>query len=142
MSLLWHLFLYDVNRATASLLYLLQGMEAVRASELAPYNALLPAQKTSAACFPKVSYVAVPLTLSGPCFDLNEMLGCEGEAEQLAFKGWVEQVYNCIWDSRYRNDRTPSGRRAIRSGTCVGFAMTSCIRARSPARTARASARF
>ena len=45
ISLLWHSFLYDVNRATASLLYLLQGMEAVRASELAPYNGLPPAQK-------------------------------------------------------------------------------------------------
>ena len=116
MSLLWHSFLYDVNRATASLLYLLQGMEAVRASELAPYNRLPPAQKTYAACFSKVSYVAVPLTLSGPSFDLNEVLRREGEAEQLAFKGWVEQVYNCIWDSRYRNDlkTMTEGRDAIR----------------------------
>ena len=116
MSLLWHSFLYDVNRATASLLYLLQGMEAVRASELAPYTRLPPAQKTYAACFSKVSYVAVPLTLSGPSFDLNEVLRREGEAEQLAFKGWVEQVYNCIWDSRYRNDlkTMTEGRDAIR----------------------------
>ena len=104
ISGLWHAFQYDLYQETASLLYLLQGMEAVRARELAPYNALPAVQKTYAACFPKVSYLGVPLTVSGPSFDLNPVLQREGEAEQLAFKGWVEQVYNCVWDARYRNE--------------------------------------
>ena len=104
MSLLWHSFLYDVYRATASLMYLLQGMESVRNSELDPYNRLPAEQKQYAACFPKTPYVSVPLCLSGVSFDLNELLRREGEAEQLALKGWVEQIYNCIWESRYRND--------------------------------------
>ena len=65
ISGLWHAFQYDLYRVTASLLYLLQGMETVRARELAPYNALPAVQKTHAACFPKVSYVGVPLSLSG-----------------------------------------------------------------------------
>ena len=75
----------------------------MRSRELTPYNQLPPVQQQNSACFPQISYVDVPLCLSGPSFDLNEVLKREGEAEQLAFKGWVEQVYNCIWDSQYRN---------------------------------------
>ena len=55
-------------------------------------------------CFAKVSYMPLPLSMSGPNFDLNDILRREGEAEQLAFKGWLEQVYNCIWEGRYRNE--------------------------------------
>lgn len=84
-------------------MYLLQGMEYVRNSELTPYNEMSPAQQQFAACFPKLSYVDVPLSMSGIGFDLNAVLKREGEAEQLAFKGWVEQVYN-LWESRFRNE--------------------------------------
>ena len=104
IRLLWSSLLYEVSRATASLMYLLQGMESARNSELPAYKALPPAQKQFAACFPKLPYVDVPLSLSGITFDLEELLKREGEAEQLAFKGWIEQVYNCIWESRYRNE--------------------------------------
>ena len=104
ISSLWHAFLYDVDRATASLMYLLQGMESVRNSELAPYNNAPPVQQPFVACSPKLSYTGVPLSMSGPGFDLNEVLRREGEAEQLAFKGWVEQVYNHIWEGKYRNE--------------------------------------
>ena len=103
ISELWHAFQYDVYQATASLLFLLQGMETVRARELTPYNALPAVQKTYAACFAKIAYLGVPLSMSGPNSDPNCILRREGEAEQLAFKGWVEQVYNCVWDARYRN---------------------------------------
>ena len=41
--------------------------------------------------------------MTGFDFDLNDFLARNGETEQLAFKGWVEQVYNCIWDSDHRN---------------------------------------
>ena len=104
IGLLWHSFMYEVDRATASLFYLLQGMESVRATELQPYNKLPATQKTYIACFAKVSYIHLPLSMSGPAFDLNDVLQHEGEAEQLAFKGWLEQIYNCIWEGRYRND--------------------------------------
>ena len=103
MGLLWHSFLYEVNKATASLMYLLQGMESVRNSELPLYNKMPPDQQQFAACFPKLSYVDVPLSMSGIGFDPNEVLKREGEAEQLAFKGWVEQVY-FLWESRFRNE--------------------------------------
>ena len=46
IGLLWHSFMYEVDRATASLFYLLQGMESVRATELQPYNKLPATQKT------------------------------------------------------------------------------------------------
>ena len=103
ISGLWHAFQYDLYQATASLLYLLQGMETVRAHELAHYNALSTVHKTYAACFPKVSYIPVTLSMSGPSFDLDRILRHEGEAEQLAFKGWLEEVYNSIWEGKYRN---------------------------------------
>ena len=104
IGLLWHEFLYDIDRATASLMYLLQGMESVRNSELAQYNKIASAQRQFTPSCPKLTYVGVPLSMSGPGFDLNEVLRREGEAEQLAFKGWVEQVYNHIWEGKYRNE--------------------------------------
>ena len=103
MGPLWHAFLYEVNRATGSLMYLLQGMESVRKSELAPYNRMTPTNQQFAACFPKLPYVGVPLSMSGIGFDLNDVLERQGDAEQLAFKGWVEQIY-FLWESRFRNE--------------------------------------
>ena len=105
---LFRSFMYEVNKATASLMYLLQGMESVRNSELPHYNQETPGTRQFLANFPKLSNIGVPLTLTGADFDLNDLLKREGETEQLAFKGWVEQVYNCIWDSRYRNELTKS----------------------------------
>ena len=103
LGLLWRSMSYEVHKATASLMYLLQGMESVRAGELVPYNALGQAQQQFVANFPKLSYLDVPLSLSGIGFDPNTVLRREGEAEQMAFKGWVEQVY-FLWENRFRNE--------------------------------------
>lgn len=113
---LWRSMTYEVYRATASLMYLLQGMETVRERELPPYNRLSPVLQQDLACYPKLSYVDVPPSLSGAPFDPNDMLRREGEAEQLAFKGWVEQVYHYIWEGQYRNElkRAFEGPNAIR----------------------------
>ena len=113
---LWRSMSYEVYRATASLMYLLQGMETVRERELPPYNRLSRVLQQDLACYPKLSYVDVPPSLSGAPFDPNDVLKREGEAEQLAFKGWVEQVYHHIWESRYRNElrRAFEGPNAIR----------------------------
>ena len=100
-------FVYEVNRATASLLYLLWGMELVRSNEPFLYNRhdqLSPDDQKFALCFQRLSYVDVPLSLTGISSDLNKLLEREGEAEQLAFKGWVEEVYNSIWESRLRDE--------------------------------------
>ena len=103
IGLVWHSFSYEVNRATASLMYLLQGMESVRKSELPPSEGMPADYRQFATCFPKLPSLDVQLSLSGTGFDLNDVLKSEGEAEQLAFKGWVEQVY-FLWESRYRNE--------------------------------------
>ena len=108
-GLLWHQFLYEVNKATASLMYLLQGVESVRESELVPYNQMTTANQQFAACFPKLSYVGVPLSMSGIGFDLNDVLEREAAAEQLAFKGWVEQIY-FLWEGWFRNQMKDSFR--------------------------------
>ena len=100
----WRSMTYEVCRVTACLMYLLQGMETVRDRELPPYNRLAPVQQQDLACFPKLSYVDVPPSLSGIPFDPNDVLRRGGESEQLAFKGWVEQVYNCTWEGWYRNE--------------------------------------
>ncbi|MDE2841782.1 MAG: hypothetical protein OXN21_00215 [Chloroflexota bacterium] len=102
-TLYWHSFIYEVNRATASLMYLLQGMETVRARELPPYDGFPSNLKYSFPSAPKPPGVDVPLLLGGPSFDPHTMLDPQGEAEQLAFKGWVVQVYDQIWEANFRN---------------------------------------
>ena len=52
---LWHSFLYEVNKTTASLMYLLQGMESVRNSELSSYNNLPTLSATIRWLLPKVA---------------------------------------------------------------------------------------
>ncbi len=103
-GLIWHSFFYEIYAATASLMYLLQGIENLRNSELTPYNNLPSDRRQITPSFPKLSYVGVLLSMFGPGFDLNDVLRREGEAEQLAFKGWVEQVYNHLWEGKFRNE--------------------------------------
>ena len=102
-TLFWHRLIYDVNRATASLMYLLQGMEAVRARELPPYDGFPSNLKHSFPSFPKSPGIDVPLLLGGPSFNPHDVLDPQGEAEQLAYKGWVVQIYDQIWCAKYRN---------------------------------------
>ncbi len=102
-TLFWHSFIYDVNRATAALMYLLQGMEVVRSEELPPYDRFPVDLKLSFPNSPKPPGVDVPLVLAGPSFDPHHVLDPQGEAEQLAYKGWVVEVYDHIWCAKYRN---------------------------------------
>ena len=97
-------FMYEVNRATASLMYVLEGMEAVRNRELPKYRAWSPLQQRELVMSPRLSYIDMELGLSGAPFDPGDVLERQGEAEQLAFMGWVERVFNTLWDSQYRND--------------------------------------
>ena len=102
-SQIWNLLNYKILHATASLMYLLQGMELVRGRILPAYNRYPPNIRHGAVCPPELSYVDVPLVDNGPGFDLSDVLGREGEAEQLAFKAWVEETYNIVWESDLRN---------------------------------------
>ena len=96
-----HALQFDLLKATASLMYLLQGMESVRNSELPPYSQWPPELRSQVQNFPKLPSVDARLVFAGPGFDLNDLLRREGPVEQMAFKGWVEEVY-FLWDHRYR----------------------------------------
>ena len=102
---LWNSFFYEVYQATASLMFLLQGMESVREQHIAYFNSSSLARKAQAAAptiYPLLSYLDVPLCLHGHGFKPDDVLQREGTAEQLAYRGWVEQIY-LVWESRYRN---------------------------------------
>ena len=102
-SAMLYSFMYEIYRATASLMFLLQGMESLRGTQLRPYDRLPEGERQRAGSFAKLSYVDVPLTLAGASFDLHEVLDREGDAEQLAFKGWIEHIYNHVWEAEFRN---------------------------------------
>ena len=99
----WNSFLYEVNKATMALIYLLQGMEAVRNSELDRYVEVDNGQELRGSLSPKVTNVDIPLVIAGKSPDIIGLIERGGDAEQLAFKGWVEQVYSCVWESSLRN---------------------------------------
>ena len=100
----WNSFLYEVNKATIALMYLLQGMEAARNSELDSYVEVDTGQDLRGSLSPKVPNVDIPLVIAGKSTDIIGLIERGGDAEQLAFKGWVEQVYSCIWESSFRNE--------------------------------------
>ena len=99
----WNSFLYEVNKATIALMYLLQGMEATRNSELDRYVEVDNGQELRGSLSPKVTNVDIPLVIAGKSPDIIGLIERGGDAEQLAFKGWVEQVYSCVWESSLRN---------------------------------------
>lgn len=84
-------------------MYLLEGMEQVRQRVQVAYDQLAPNVRSMAVCPPVLSYVDIPLVENGPRVDLNDIWGREGDAEQLAFRGWVEEIYNRVWESDLRN---------------------------------------
>lgn len=98
----WRAFEFDVRRATVSLMYLLQGMEAVREAEKRRRESMAKSSPASIACLPDLTYVNLSLWMSGVAGGPQDVVRREGEVEQVAFKGWVEEVY-FAWESRSRN---------------------------------------
>ena len=112
----WDGLTLEINRATASLLCLLRGMESVREYVLPWYNSLPEEMRPAVGTPVAPSYLATAPSLSGASLDLNGMLGAGGETEQLAFTGWVEEVYNTIWEGNIAiNWRKHSRARALSS---------------------------
>ena len=103
IAVAWDALTYEINRATASLLCLLRGMEPVRECVLPWYNSLPEEMRPGVGTPVGPSYLSMAPSLSGASLDLNSMLGEGGETEQLAFTGWIEEVYNSIWEGQYRN---------------------------------------
>ncbi len=95
LGLVHGLFKFEVMKATASLMYLLEGMEALRATSLHPWAGPMPTQ-------PRLSYAAVMPVVGGNDVRADDLLLTGGDSEQLAYKGWVVDVYDRIWDGYYR----------------------------------------
>ena len=95
---------YEVLRATATLMYLLEGMELVRHKRIdqSAHGESDPEELRNR--YPELSYIDVAVSLQGHAPGHSAVLERGGSAEQFAFKGWVEEVYNIIWDSHYRNE--------------------------------------
>ena len=103
VSSVWLSMFHEINKATVSLMYLLQGMELVRRGDSLARHQTPPNEAQSYTSIPRLSYLDVPLGLNGPASRLDGLLGREGRVEQQAFKGWVEDVYY-LWESRYRGE--------------------------------------
>ena len=99
---LWGAFLFEIDKATVSLMFLLQAMEMLRNSGTLP-RVGFPAKGVTQYFgeLPRLSLFGVSPNFTG--MDFNRLLERESEAEQLAFKGWIVQVYNAAWESQYRN---------------------------------------
>ncbi|MCY4530441.1 MAG: hypothetical protein OXD46_15605 [Chloroflexi bacterium] len=99
-------FHYDVNKATVALFYLLQGMEIASymyqedPGENRVQQSLAGPRLTHLKTFPAVSTTGM------------DMLGPNGEAVQLAFKGWVADIFN-KWEKSRAKTRELLGEEGI-----------------------------
>ena len=94
---------YEVMEATSALMHLLQGAELVRATrdqESAPAHAEDERRRFA----PDPPLINVTVEVDIPSSKSTGVINQGGLAEQLAFKGWVEQLYNIIWERRFRGD--------------------------------------
>ncbi len=94
----------ELMQATSTLLYLLQGMEAVRTSRIEMYGQSRTGQQDPQSHSAELSYTHVTIAVHSSSADHREVIRRRGQAEQLAFKGWVEQVYHIIWERNYRRE--------------------------------------
>ncbi|MDD9998164.1 MAG: hypothetical protein OXQ89_10510 [Rhodospirillaceae bacterium] len=88
-------FRADVTLATNSLFYTLYGISLVhrKAMDL-PVNSFPVPDYPPLKVFPQVAMNSPLSERTGPC----------GPIEQLAFKAWVTEVYDCLWEATYRNN--------------------------------------
>ena len=91
-----------LRRATVSLFYLLQGMESVREAEQRRRESMAQSPPERIACLPELTYLNLSLWMSGVGGGPQDVVRREGEVEQMAFKGWVEELY-FAWESYSRN---------------------------------------
>ena len=93
-------FFYDVTKATVALFYLLQGMEiASHAYESSPCEKCRPQPTVEG---PRLTHLKTfpAVTTTG-----LDMMGPSGEACQLAYKGWVADIYDKWEKSRTKTLR-------------------------------------
>lgn len=99
-------FYHEVTKTTTLLMYLIAGIENAYNNKRRVVNAVDFSP-------PNVSSIDIFPFLIG-C-DKEDLLGHGGEAEQMAYKAWVLQIYNNIWEGHSRNEysQTSENPRAI-----------------------------
>ena len=98
-------FLYDVTKATVALFYLLQGMEIASRIYIQDPDEHQGTQLAG----PILSHLRTFPAVSTTGLD---MLGPTGEAVQLAFKGWIADIYN-KWEKSRAETRELLGEAGI-----------------------------
>lgn len=93
MTTIWLEFLHEVTKTTALLMHLIAGIQTAyyKRRQVISGVEFTPPDVTGIDVFP----------LLMACND-RDLLGHECEAEQMAYKAWVLQIYNNIWESQSR----------------------------------------
>ena len=102
-------FAYQIFRSTAALLFLLEGMESVRA--LRP----LPSAAEPERLYPLLAELDLALILDAPGYGTSRLLGPGAEVEQLAYRGWFERLAGLAEPEDQRTRKIWSDLHAIRS---------------------------
>ncbi len=93
----------EVMETTSALMCLLQGMESVRAAH-SSQDALRCGENERCRSIPDLPHLNATIGVEIPCSKNAGVINRGGLAEQIAFKGWVEQVYNIIWERQFRGE--------------------------------------
>ncbi len=101
----------EVLRVTASLMFLLEGMEAVR--DLRRGSFPVPASSEpsrTGRTYPLLQEMNVPLAMGGDLSALEHALGRGGSVEQLAYRGWLEAICRSV--ENHQAEGVAAGQRA------------------------------
>ena len=101
---LWKHFQYDTYVATNSLIYLLDRTHSInsylRRLTEQTFGSDPPGPNTDLAIDPAwPTLEAFPTVMGAPLLDRSEL---SGQLGQMAFKGWITEVYDGLWERRYR----------------------------------------
>ena len=97
---LWSGFHHAVNKATYNLFALLYGAELLRRQEIPNYKDTTADDRKRMDIKFAPSILDAYLQLKG--IDFLDTIGEGGDMEQIAYTGWIVEVYG-IWEDKYRN---------------------------------------
>ena len=94
---------YEVMETTSALMTLLQGLELARTTQ-DQTGATEHGENERSRSIPDIPYLNATIGVEIPRSKSTGVASHTSLAEQLAFKGWVEQVFNIIWERQFRGD--------------------------------------
>ena len=94
---------YEVMETTSALMFLLQGMAVVRAIH-DQHNDPIHSENERCRFIPDLPHLNASIGVETPNSQSTGIINSGALAEQIAFKGWVEQVYNIIWERQFRGE--------------------------------------